>query len=472
MASRSVWWSCALRRRRFAATLAAIAAGPMLVFGAHSSAQTGEQLFKSVCSGCHDDLAHPKALVYNAAGNAAVLQAVIARGMPATSSLADLSSIATYLDSVKPTVTLAPVAANPIATKLSLFDVIVQASDLHADWKIISRVESVTPPKKGTVTYKGANGPSRPTFATYTPFPGQSGIDTWTYRGIGPDEATSTTIRTASVIIAGGGSPNYQGLWWNAPANSEPGWGVNLAHQGDTIFASWFTYDPKGRAWWLVMAASKTAPDTFEGDLLETHGPAFDSGAFTPVDVPSTPIGKGKLVFTDANNGTFSYTVSKGGLVTQSKSITRQQFGPLPTCTFGEQPDLALATNYQDLWWKSPAGSEKGWGINLNHQGNTIFATWFTYDHDGTPLWLVVSADKQPSGVYTGDLFRTTGPPFNAMPWGPFDPKSVGSATFTFVDGNNASFDYTVKLDDMASPVRQVKAITRQVFTAPGTACQ
>jgi hypothetical protein len=38
---------------------------------------------------------------------------------------------------------------------------------------------------------------------------------------------------------------NYQGIWWNA---SESGWGINLAHQGDTVFASWFTYDTAGKA--------------------------------------------------------------------------------------------------------------------------------------------------------------------------------------------------------------------------------
>src|SRR5262249_40371998 len=29
---------------------------------------------------------------------------------------------------------------------------------------------------------------------------------------------------------------NYQGLWWAAPAGSQSGWGLNLAHQGDVIF--------------------------------------------------------------------------------------------------------------------------------------------------------------------------------------------------------------------------------------------
>ena len=42
-------------------------------------------------------------------------------------------------------------------------------------------------------------------------------------------------------------TPNYQGLWWNAPAASESGWGINFAHQGDVIFATWFTYDLTGK---------------------------------------------------------------------------------------------------------------------------------------------------------------------------------------------------------------------------------
>ena len=94
-------------------------------------------------------------------------------------------------------------------------------------------------------------------------------------------------------------------------------------------------------------------------------------------------------------------------------------FGPLPTCTFGAQPNLALATNYQDLWWAAPAGSESGWGVNFTHQGDIIFATWFTYDTDGTPLWLSATVNKTASGVYTGTLYRTTGPAFNAVPFLP-----------------------------------------------------
>jgi hypothetical protein len=35
--------------------------------------------------------------------------------------------------------------------------------------------------------------------------------------------------------------------------------GINLTHQGDAIFVSWFTYDAGGNGWWLSMTANKTA---------------------------------------------------------------------------------------------------------------------------------------------------------------------------------------------------------------------
>ena len=94
------------------------------------------------------------------------------------------------------------------------------------------------------------------------------------------------------------------------------------------------------------------------------------------------------MTFTSATTGTFNYTVNDGANVaTQTKSIVLQTFGPVPVCVWGAQPNLTLATNYQDLWWAA-GGAESGWGVNLTHQGTTIFATWFTYDANRNPLWL------------------------------------------------------------------------------------
>jgi hypothetical protein len=285
-----------------------------------------------------------------------------------------------------------------------------------------------------------------------------------------PNLATNFSGSTASVV-ATAAAANYQGLWFN-PAES--GWGINFAHQGDLIFASWFTYDLTGKGTWLVMTASKTGPNTYSGQLFQGTGPAFDAVPFPPLGSPGGATvsglgGTGTITFSDANNATFAYTVAG---ISQTKAITRQLFGPQPTCTFGGQANPALATNYTDLWWAAPPGSEAGWGINLTHQGDSIFVSWFTFDHDHTPMWLVVLVSKTAPGVYAGtQLYRLTGPAFNAVPFpaigapgGPTGPI-VGTASFSFSDGNSAMFSYTI------NGVTQSKAITREVFTSPGTVC-
>jgi hypothetical protein len=312
-------------------------------------------------------------------------------------------------------------------------------------------------PLSGTINYAGVDQ------VTYGALPtdGVTAID----RTGAPMANLATNFAGASASVAAA-SANYEGLWWAAPAGSESGWGINFAHQGDTLFASWFTYDTAGKGWWLVMTAPKSAPNSYSGTLYTTTGPAFNAVPFSPNAVVATAVGSGTITFSDANTASFAYTVNG---IAQVKTLTHQVFGTQPSCaTAASAASLAAATNYQDLWWASPAGSESGWGINLTHQDDTIFASWFTYDLDHSPMWLVVTAPKSAPGVYSGTLYRTTGPAFNATPFNPnaVVPIAVGNATFTFSDGNNANFAYTV------NGVAQAKPITREIFSGTGTVCQ
>ncbi len=275
-----------------------------------------------------------------------------------------------------------------------------------------------------------------------------------------PLDATGVAAAQSSTL-------NFEGSWWNAPGGSESGWGLNLAHQGDVIFASWFTYDATGKAWWLTMTANRTGSNTFSGTLYQTRGPAFSTVPFNSSAVTYQAVGSGTLAFSDANNSTFIYTVNG---VSGTKAITRTVFGSLPVCTTATQAMLATATNYQDIWWAAASG-ESGWGVYVTHQGNTIFATWFSYDFDGSPLWLSVTATQNAAGVYSGTLYRTTGPAFGT----PFDPSRVayapvGNATLTFGDGDDATFAYSVTLGTVT--VTQAKQLSRLVFQIPGTVCR
>jgi hypothetical protein len=307
--------------------------------------------------------------------------------------------------------------------------------------------------------------------------PSTNDIFTWTLTFLNANvrgDAVARTQLPQMASVSGGGddrvvipyvgltATNYGGLWWNDPAYSESGWGINFAHQGDVIFATWFTYDQAGAAMWFSLTAGKVAEGVYAGSIYATTGPSYASMPFDPLKVTRTVVSTGTLTFSDPNHGTFSHMI---GGTAQTKAITREIFGPLPTCTFGTQPNLALATNYQDMWWNP---SESGWGISLAHEGSTIFAAWYTYDQNGAPMWMSFSATAtQPNGPYTGTLYRTSGPSFSTVPFNPANVQRVpvGTATLTFADGNNATFAYTV------SGIAQTKQITRQVFVAPGTVC-
>src|SRR5205085_2764309 len=95
-----------------------------LLFASAAQAQNGGQLFTTLCSGCHNDIAHPIGLVYNAAGNVGIITTVNGLGMGAAGTLADHTAIAAYLDTIKPTITLAPVKHDSPGTSIPLRDII------------------------------------------------------------------------------------------------------------------------------------------------------------------------------------------------------------------------------------------------------------------------------------------------------------------------------------------------------------
>ena len=258
---------------------------------------------------------------------------------------------------------------------------------------------------------------------------------------------------------------SLQGLWWNSPPGSESGWGMNIAHQGDKLFLTWFTYDSLGRPTWYVMPNVQNVQGTrYEGAAYRMDGPAYSSVPFNSSLVAPVAESRVWLAFTDATHGRFSFL---DGDTILSKIITRLDFySPAPDCRLGGE--AAGSANFQDLWWASPPGSESGWGLNLAHQGDVIFATWFTYNAERRATWFVGSeVRRQADGTFSGSLERTTGPPYNANPWDPsgVHRTPVGSMTLAFSDSDIGTYTYTV------NGLTQSKAITRLSFATPATRC-
>jgi hypothetical protein len=121
-------------------------------------------------------------------------------------------------------------------------------------------------------------------------------------------------------------SKNYQDLWWN-PAQS--GWGLAVAHQGDTLFAVLFMYDDQHRAMWLVGSDLRLRSDgTYSGDLYRTTGPAFGTATWRPAS--ATAVGGITLQFTDGESGVLAFTVDGRAVRTP---IQRQVAMPsVPLC--------------------------------------------------------------------------------------------------------------------------------------------
>jgi hypothetical protein len=265
---------------------------------------------------------------------------------------------------------------------------------------------------------------------------------------------------------------NYTGLWWNSPAGSESGWGINLSHQGRTIFATWFGYGLKGEPYWFEGVAVRTDAGVWSGPVYTAVGSSLGNVPYDLSKFRETPEGPMRLVFSDRNNATLIYTL---GNTRRTHSITRQEFAtPVPTCTWSEQTRSPLTKNYQGLWWNA---AEPGWGINFAHQGPFIFATWFTYGPPvavglfGNPTWMFAVAKRIGSGVYGGPIFASTGTPF----YYPFQQSNtketeIGSARIAFLDHNSASLSYDLTLAGQV--ISQTKAITRQVFAPGGTVCE
>jgi len=280
-----------------------------------------------------------------------------------------------------------------------------------------------------------------------------------------PDGPMAGLSGQAHVTI--GNPPNYQGLWWNAPAGSESGWGLDIAHQGDTLFATWFTYDTDGSATWLVVpGAVKGDTGAYSGPIYRASRTPSSDGTFQlDASTTASQVGTASFSFTDPDNGAFAYVVDG---VSQTKPIARQVFAlPKTTCFAASRMSVS---NYQDLWWEYPAGSKSGWGMSVAQQGGIVFAVLYGYDARGRASWVVMpDLQKDSSGAFAGDVYRTTGPAFSASPWLPSQVgvARVGRGALLFPDAMTGFL--TLAFDGSATVQ---KTMTRQVFSNPPTLCQ
>lgn len=95
-----------------------------------------------------------------------------------------------------------------------------------------------------------------------------------------------------------------------------------IAQQAANMFLAWYVYDNTGKPVWYVASNCALSGSGCTGTLYRTSGPPFGP-TFNPTQVQVITVGTVSVAFSDASNGTLTYTVNG---VSGSKTITRQLF--------------------------------------------------------------------------------------------------------------------------------------------------
>jgi YVTN family beta-propeller protein len=109
--------------------------------------------------------------------------------------------------------------------------------------------------------------------------------------------------------------------WWAGEA--ENGWGVAIAQQDRSLFATWYTYGADGKATWFVMSGGSWVGTRYSGPLYTTASSAWLGVPYNAAAFSTQIVGSVNFDFSTANTAKMTYTVNG---VTQTKVITRLEF--------------------------------------------------------------------------------------------------------------------------------------------------
>lgn len=115
---------------------------------------------------------------------------------------------------------------------------------------------------------------------------------------------------------------DYTDTWWT-PA--EPGWGVNLAQQANSVFATFYVYGLDGKSIWFTAQMTRDGiGERFAGNLYRISGTWYGAPAWSGYQIAQA--GTASFTATSSTSGTLVYTVDG---VNVSKSIERLTLAPL-----------------------------------------------------------------------------------------------------------------------------------------------
>ncbi|HUQ27079.1 MAG TPA: hypothetical protein VM051_00710 [Usitatibacter sp.] len=203
---------------------------------------------------------------------------------------------------------------------------------------------------------------------------------------------------------------NATELWIN-PAES--GWGLYLAHQGDTLFGTLFVYGPDNQPRWYS-ASGLRGNGTYTGELFESHGAGFGQ-RFDQDDVFRRPAGS-MTVTLHGQSATVTYVID-------GVRVTRE------VVPFAFKA-ISLAGRY--------VGDVTG-GSVVND------AIDFTVTHSGTSFGMTSQGSASGSCNYNG-VSTQTGSKVNVS--GNYSCSNGRSGPFTISDADLTTDGFTARWND------------------------
>lgn len=191
----------------------------------------------------------------------------------------------------------------------------------------------------------------------------------------------AATLLATHAYAANTSGTDYSDLWWIPQEN---GWGVNLSHQGDVIFATLFVYAESNKARWYiasdVKAQAGTSDPTYIGYLYEASGP-YLGAYFNPDNVALRQVGTVRLIFPAGGYAQLHYDVDGA---TQTKWIERLTFRAND-----------LSGNYHGAMVGTLAGC-------LSGSGALVSSTQFVVSHAGAAISVSTFAGGASACTYSG----------------------------------------------------------------------
>ncbi|HUP29494.1 MAG TPA: hypothetical protein VM122_04925 [Usitatibacter sp.] len=222
-------------------------------------------------------------------------------------------------------------------------------------------------------------------------------------------------------------SPDYTDIWYT---QAEPGWGINIVQQRETIFASMYVYGADNTPRWYYASGLTGSQTSFSGTLYRTMGTYF-AAPWNPAQLQGAiAVGSMTINFSSPTAATLSYSIDG---VAVNKSIVRN--------TFRENN---LAGNY--------IGGFIGNGTGCSLAGGMFIVNELTIEHStSSPRFTVVFSSNNQSTTCTFSGQYVTHGKIGSIPNGTFGCAggATNSGTFSmteiYANQNGISAKYTAR---------------------------